>query len=172
MKKFWMLFLAAGLVFLTACGGGGGNSTPPKDNAVDKYVGVWQTGCFQEGTATVAPISPATVTTVINVYSKVDYKFDKTSSDSMNWTYVQKRFVDTACANEIVGRAASASDNLTYVGDLSTPSGEVEKYKGADSNKARKIIYQITGDSMRLAYREGGDFATDLDRGLVIYRSK
>jgi hypothetical protein len=172
MKKMWILFLAAGLVFLTACGGGGGNSTPPKDNAVDKYVGVWQTGCYPNGTTTVAPIAPATVTTVISVYANVDYKFEKISSDSMSWTFGAKSFLDSACAKEIAGSATSATDNLTYLGDLTTPSGEVEKYMGVSSANTRKALFQITGDRMRLAFRLGGDFATDLDSGLVVYRSK
>ncbi|MEY4427502.1 MAG: hypothetical protein RLZZ182_191, partial [Pseudomonadota bacterium] len=126
MKQCTRALSALGLVVavtaLSACGGGGdGAARTASNGTVDPYVGTFQSGCVQEGSA--------------NSY-RIRLTVVKTSASTVDATAQYVSYAGTSCAGNGTAVAGnSGTDTLTLTGTKSASGKTVDKFSTSSGEK-------------------------------------
>lgn len=137
----------AATALLAACGGGDDDPALPGDSSGDvvaKYIGSWQSDCFEEGSAS----------------GRARADFTKNSATSFSGNIVVYAYIGTSCSGPSVKEEKLLTNfTMTHAGTKSIEGVTGDKFTGTSDQKNGKLVLYVNGSSLRVGDVDGAQDA-------------
>lgn len=137
----------AATALLAACGGGDDDPALPGDSSGDvvaKYIGSWQSDCFEDGGAS----------------GRARADFTKNSATSFSGDIVVYAYIGTSCSGPSVrDEKVLTNFTMTHAGTKSIEGATGDKFTGTSDQKNGKLVLYVNGGSLRVGDVDGAQDA-------------
>jgi hypothetical protein len=138
--------LAVAALALTACGGGKDDpvEADTTDAAVAKYVGSWESECYEDSGAS----------------AELRADFTKTDADTLGGQVIVYYYIGSSCSGPVVKDDKVLSNvALTLVGNKTVSGVQADKFSGSSDQGNKQVLLYVNGDTLQIGDVDGTEDA-------------